>query len=82
MKLVYIGDHFYSESGSMMSSIYEEDGSRSDWGKVEIALARGEEVKIRQATMRERDFYEARLSRMKREVEHERSNVGGKRRED
>ena len=75
MKLIYIGDHFYSESGSLMSPIYGEDGSRSDWGKVQMALRQGDEVSIRQATQQERDFYEARLSRMKREIEQERSNA-------
>lgn len=82
MKLIYIGDHFYSESGSLMSPIYGEDGSRSDWGKVQMALRQGDEVSIRQATQQERDFYEARLSRMKREIEQERSNAslsGGRR---
>lgn len=73
MKLMYIGDHFYHESRTMMSSIYGEDGARGDWGKVQIALARGEEVTIRQATQPERDFYEARLSRMKRDRESEKA---------
>jgi len=73
MNLIYIGDHFYRESKTMMSPIYGEDGSRSDWGKVQIALAQGDKVTIRQATRQERDFYEAQLSRMKRE--QERSNT-------
>lgn len=69
MKLIYIGDHFYHESGTMMSSIYGEDGSRSDWGKVQAALRAGQPIEIRQATQQERDFYEAHLSRLKRESE-------------
>lgn len=68
MKLIYIGDHFYTESGTMMSPIYAEDGCRSDWGKVQIALERGDEVHIRQATDAERGHYEAILSRMKRKA--------------
>lgn len=66
MKLVYIGDHFYPESGTMMSPVYTEDGRRSDWGFVQCALRDGATVTIRQATNAERDFYEAQLSRMKR----------------
>ena len=54
MNLIYIGDDFYTESGTMMSSIYkiEKSGSlsRSDWGFVQIALEKGEEIHIRQAT--------------------------------
>jgi hypothetical protein len=71
MKLIYIGDHFYMESGTMMSPIYHETGERSDWGKVNCALRAGETVEIRQATQQERDFYEAQLSRMKREREQQ-----------
>ena len=69
MKLIYIGDHFYMESGTMMSPIYTEDGYRSDWGHVQTALKRGDSIEIRQATPQERDFYEARLAEMKREAE-------------
>lgn len=75
MRLIYIGDHFYRESGTMMSPVYTEDGARSDWGFVQVALSRGDDVHIRQATPEERDHYEARLSRMKRENGH---NVRGK----
>lgn len=64
MKLIYIGPHFYRKSGTMMSSIYTEDGLRSDWGKVELALESGKTVEIRQATQSERDFYEDRLSKI------------------
>lgn len=66
LTLVYIGDHFYSESGTVMSPIYTEDGERSDWGFVQCALRDGASVEIRQATEQERDFYEARLSEIKR----------------
>lgn len=66
MKLIYIGDHFYQESGTAMSPIYTEDGQRSDWGFVQVALRKGESVSIRQATQQELDHYEATLSRFKR----------------
>jgi hypothetical protein len=61
MNLIWIGDHFYRESSTVMSSIYEVDGTRSDWGKIQLALINGEEVHIRQATKKERDRYEAQL---------------------
>ena len=67
MNLIYIGDHFYGESGTMMSPIYTEDGRRSDWGLVQSALRDGKTVNIRPATQQERNFYEAQLSLMKRE---------------
>ena len=67
VKLIYIGDHFYGESGSMMSPIYTEDDKRYDWGVMQVALLNGEEISIRQATQAEKDKYEAQLSRLKRE---------------
>lgn len=67
MKLIYIGDHFYIESCTSMSCIYTEDGQRSDWGFVQLALRRGDDVSIRQPTQSELDMYEAKLSRLKRE---------------
>ena len=67
MKLIYIGDHFYMESGTMMSCIYTERGTRSDWGHVQTALRNGETVEIRQATETERNHYEVALAELKRE---------------
>ncbi len=75
MKLIYIGDHFYLESKTMMSCIYHETGERSDWGKVNSALRAGKNVEIRQATQEEKNHYEAHLSRMKREFEKEVSST-------
>jgi hypothetical protein len=71
MKLIYIGEDFYWESGTAMSSIYTEDGQRSDWGFVTIALQGGEHVEIRPATSDEIAFYAARLSDIKRKRESE-----------
>lgn len=52
--LIYIGDHFYRQSGTMMSPIYKDEGngkfSRYDWGFVQVALGDGHEINIRQAT--------------------------------
>lgn len=50
VNIYYIGDEFYGNSGTMMSSIYLEGGFRTDWGKVRISLSEGKEVRIRQAT--------------------------------
>lgn len=48
--LIYIGDRFYSESKTMMSSIYEEDTwARFDWGFVQQELRHGNTVNIRPA---------------------------------
>lgn len=49
MTLYYIGDNFYSESGTMMSSIYHSTGERSDWGDVQCMLRDGMELEIVQA---------------------------------
>jgi len=65
MKLIYIGDHFYRESGTLMSSLYTEDGKRSDWGFVSSALHNGENVEIRQVTDAEREYYETQLSKIR-----------------
>jgi hypothetical protein len=65
MNLIYIGDHFYTESGSMMSSIYDEQGNRQDWGKVQLTLKNGESVNIRPATKEERLRLEQKLDEIK-----------------
>lgn len=65
LKLIYIGDNFYRESGTVMSSIYEENGDRSDWGKVQIALKGGQKVSIRPAEKDELDCYETKLINLK-----------------
>lgn len=53
-KYIYIGDKFYLESGTVMSSIYRilESGEvveRSNWGEIQDALRNGEEIHIRPA---------------------------------
>lgn len=51
VKLVYIGDEFYSKSKTMMSSIYEEGTwERYDWGFVGRELQKGNTVNIRPCT--------------------------------
>jgi hypothetical protein len=62
MELIYIGERFYRDSQTMMSSIYDIDGKRQDWGKIQIDLENGESVHIRQATEGEMIFYEGELA--------------------
>jgi hypothetical protein len=64
-RLIFIGDHFYSQSGSMMSSIYTEDGYRYDWGFVQRDLRDGREVHIRPANPIELAHYESKLAEYK-----------------
>lgn len=71
MKLVYVGDYFYEGSSSIMSSLYTEDGSRSDWGKVNVALRNGEEIHIRQATEKELEMANKQLEYIKKRLEKE-----------
>lgn len=50
MRLIAVSRHFYFNTSTMMGVLYHEGTmERSDWGKVEIALDRGEEVNIRPA---------------------------------
>lgn len=65
MELIYIGDRFYYESKTVMSSIYNINGHRSDWGFVQIALRDGESVHIRPATQEELISYERQLENIK-----------------
>lgn len=64
IKLIYIGDHFYSESKTMMSSIYTLGGHRYDWGFVQRDLKAGHSVEIRPATPAELIPYERALAEM------------------
>ena len=67
MKLIYIGEHFYMESGTMMSPVYSEDGTRYDWGFIKRDLAEGKTVTIRPATDAEIGHYERRLREVKQQ---------------
>jgi hypothetical protein len=53
VNLIFIGDRFYSESGTVMSSLYTKDGTRYDWGFVNRDLRSGRTVNIRPATAAE-----------------------------
>lgn len=66
-RLIYIGDHFYHESGSIMSPVYTEDGRRYDWGFVQRDLAEGKSISIRPATPEEKTYYEQKLQQLRKE---------------
>ena len=76
ISLYYIGDNFYSQSGTSMSSIYKISGQRYDWGFIKGALRDGHEVHIRQATQAEmlvaykklNEYKEKQLQRMERQL--------------
>lgn len=54
LELFFTGDNAYERTGTRMSSIYETGTfRRSDWGKVQIALAEGRDVRIRQPNAKE-----------------------------
>ena len=67
MELIFIGNHFYLESGTMMSSIYDIEGRRQDWGFVQRALRSGESVHIRPASTTELKPYLEMLAQYKQE---------------
>lgn len=51
VNLIFIGEEFYSKSGTSMSSLYEEGTwARYDWGFVSRDLGNGTAVNIRPAT--------------------------------
>lgn len=64
VRLIHIGNAFYHQSGTVMSSLYTEDGLRYDWGLVDRAVERGDRVEIRPATHAERVHYQRELSRL------------------
>lgn len=65
VRIVYIGEKFYLESGSEMSAFYTERGERTDLGLMNIILRNGGEVSIRQATASELAKYEEKLRKIK-----------------
>jgi hypothetical protein len=76
-KLFYIGDHFYMQSGTMMSPIYEEGtNNRYDWGFVSRDLRAGKSITIRQGTATEKAAAEAMLATIRARREAERPAEG------
>lgn len=66
MELIYIGDHFYNESSTIMSSIYTVDGERFHWGFVQASLKEGKNINIRQASKIEMDYFDRKLMKLKK----------------
>ena len=66
MELIFIGEHFYRESNTIMSSLYDTQGYRKDWGAISSALAAGESVSIRPATDAELCNFERFLRNIKK----------------
>lgn len=66
IKLIYIGDRFYNDSGSIMSSLYSEEWQRYSWGDVNRDLANGIKVTIRPATDAELGKAHKMLSQLER----------------
>ena len=54
-ELAFIGNEFYYESSTLMSSLIVIDANpgRWDWGRVSVALENGDAVHIRPATTQE-----------------------------
>ena len=65
MDCIFIGNRFYEESGSIMSSLYTVEGERTDWGFIEVALRNGKSVSIRPATINEIEQYTKKLNEIK-----------------
>lgn len=66
IQLIYIGEDFYSNSGSFISPLYTVDGQRYDYGFMQIALKCGKNVNIRQATPVEIKFFTDKLEQIKK----------------
>lgn len=64
IRLIYIGTDFYHKSSTIMSSIYDMYWERWDWGKVGIALDRGDYIHIRPATGSEMDIAYTKLDKL------------------
>lgn len=65
-KLIYVGDKYYMESGTMLSTLYEEGTwSRYDWGFVQRDLREGIPITIRPATKEEIEIVDLKLKRIK-----------------
>jgi hypothetical protein len=65
INLIYIGDKFYRESSTRMSSIYTEKFQRYDWGFVQRDLQEGKTVNIRPANTIEMAIAENELKLIK-----------------
>ena len=67
VEIIYIGKNFYWDSGTIMSSIYDLNGKREDWGSVEWYLNKGITVVLRPATKEEIIPFEHHLKKLQKE---------------
>jgi hypothetical protein len=81
-QVVYIGDQFYSQSGSAMSSVYEvrtvngkKEYKRYDYGFLLCDLAKGIRVNMRPATDKELGMFHKVLIKVQAEMDAVRSGV-------
>jgi len=65
VELIYIGEKFYFESNTVMSSIYTTRGERYDWGFMQRDLANNKSIHIRPATKEEILVFEGKLLSIK-----------------
>lgn len=69
MDCIFIGNNFYYESGTMMSSVYEikkvRQYTRTDWGQISILLEAGNSVHIRPANKEEMEMFTEKLRQLK-----------------
>lgn len=71
MELIFIGASFYDKSQTIMSSLYDVEGNRQDWGFVRVALEKGQSVHIRPATSAEISHYTQKLANLLEELSNE-----------
>lgn len=62
----FIGNRFYSESGTMMSSIYKISRERYDFGSMERDLSAGCNIMIRPASEDELQWAKSELRKWRR----------------
>ena len=67
LTIIFIGEKFYAESGTMMSPIYTENGERYDYGFLRCDLEAGKTIVIRPATGDEFRHYQQQLDKLKAE---------------
>lgn len=76
--LFFIGDYFYTQSGTFMSPIYVEGTwERFDWGFVQRDLRAGKKVNIRPATDAELGQAYRMLQELKERNERRQRATGG-----
>ena len=68
-EIVFIGDRFYYDSGTVMSNIYEVTPGgfkRYDWGFMQRNLEMGEAHFVRKAANEEMEYFEKKLKKIEK----------------